>query len=167
MSEVAKKSPPTLLFGLLAIAGIAAPVIYLQMPPPGAPSNVPCISSIKQLTIANSVYLEDNNNRMPGEGDLSVKLAPYVKNPAMFACSETKMPFTLNSLLYSIETTKIEDPNKTVFLYEGENWQLSGPHKEFSAVAFLGGKVEMFRKTKPPAFEVRIKQKNPPPPEDE
>lgn len=154
----AKKTNSTVIFGIIALIAVAVPVVILQMPAGSPPSSTPCMASLKMLATANLQYLEDHNNRMPPDQNLKSSLASYMKAPIVDSCPDTKIPFRMNSLLFGMDVSQVEDNKKTVFLYEGEEWSLTGPHGGFSTVAFLGGNVAAFSKEKPPAFEVRIKQ---------
>lgn len=109
-----------------------------------------CVSNIRQLGLAAIMYAQDHDNRYPPANSSFADLwDPYTKNRLLYTCPmdvEGALSYTFNTNLCGMPAHRLEDPGRTVLIYEGTNGQLACRHAGKSAVVFADGRAEMITK---------------------
>lgn len=163
-SEVSHGTPGRSLtlvvtLGIFAVCALAlVPLVFVPamrlkgqntagpFPPPPA-SSTPCMSNIKQLSVAALIYQADYDDRMFPRKVFEPELMPYVKNPPTFYCPDTGKPYTVNDHLLGLEMGRVADLAKTPMFYEGASFKLSGDHGGSSHVAYGDSHVKRVSST--------------------
>jgi hypothetical protein len=109
------------VFAWWAISGLVALTGGRAHPP----STINCRRNLRQLNAALQMYIQDYNDRLPphalpGAGQtttLPYLLFPYIKNAAVFTCSEDPAPASLYD----------QTPGDTTISY-GYNWHALSPN---------------------------------------
>lgn len=81
-----------------------------------------CISNVKQLGLAFSMYVQDYDEHYPLPQSWNEGIYPYTKNTAILRCPfapEESLPsYAMNRRLKSVLLARIETPNDTVELFD-------------------------------------------------
>ncbi len=89
-----------------------------------------CLSSLKQLALAQQMYAEDWDGRLPRAGDWVGALDPYISNTDIFICPadrrrqrQTSIGFetsyTMNELCDGRDIAAFDAPGETVLMFDG------------------------------------------------
>ena len=111
--------------GLLAVGGVCALNAGGEMPP-----QTRCLSNLKQLALAQMMYSEEWNGRLPPASDWVGALAPYVLNTDIFTCPADRRhqrqtsggfetSYTMNELCDGQDSAAFNVPADTALLFEG------------------------------------------------
>lgn len=109
-----------------------------------------CLSNLKQLSLGLIMVETDNDDILKvTAANWQKQIQPYVKNQKLFTCPEDPpgtMSYSLNAKLAGKDTAKINDPAKTVLVYEGKDGQLNFRHNGRACVAFCDGHAKLITK---------------------
>jgi prepilin-type processing-associated H-X9-DG protein len=143
---------------------ILAPSIGIGIPPPslfatmlipnpitqvakGAAKRTACLSNMKQVALGTLMYGADNDDRMPDASKWRASIMPYVQNPETFRCPDDKSgsatSYRMNPLMSKLEQTRVEDPAKTVMIYEGDANGFIARHDGKGTVGFVDGSAKI------------------------
>jgi prepilin-type processing-associated H-X9-DG protein len=117
-----------------------------------------CLSNMKQLCLAASMYAQDWDGAMPAE-DWANQLEPYCKTRAIYACPgapDTELGFALNQALAGAKAGDVLRPSETVLFFEtglGEDVPFGGPdgvlmeprHGGMVTVGFVDGHAKLMK----------------------
>ena len=156
----------------LALAGTIVSAVFLLMGlVPGAmllpalakakakAQSIQCLSNMRQLTLALTMYADDNKGELPAGAKWCDALKPYLAgNSNVFICRQgnpaLRSHYALNAQAAGHSMKDIQSPAQTVVVFECEGgWNVSGgrellpakPRHTAYTVGFADGHVEMVR----------------------
>ncbi len=133
-----KYPPPSLLAALLASNNNA---------PAKAAASTACISNVKQLGLANVMYMNDYDDLMPPSDHWKSDIWPYCKNESIFHCPDDKRPgaisYRMSDHLSKVNATAIASPAETVMVYEGAGGYLMARHENRGSVAYADAHAKL------------------------
>lgn len=81
-----------------------------------------CVSRLKQLNMAITVYAEDYDNKLPPSAKWSELLYSYTKSRTVFRCPEAPVPklnsYALNSRIEGIQLKQTRSPDEVVMWFD-------------------------------------------------
>jgi prepilin-type processing-associated H-X9-DG protein len=93
---------------------------------------VSCLSNVKQMGLANIMYAQDYDDRLPIASNWQTDLVPYTKNERLFHCPEVSTGteqstpsgtnYAYNSALDMMKTKRLAEPANTVLIYDSTNF---------------------------------------------
>jgi prepilin-type processing-associated H-X9-DG protein len=109
---------------------------------------VVCVNHLRQLAVAAHMYANDHGGRLDfAKAGVMKALGSYAGGESIFRCPESPagaLPYVFNAKLREAEITRVAEPNRTVFFYEGNaDSHLAFPHQDRAHVVFVDGHVEM------------------------
>lgn len=108
-----------------------------------------CLSNVKQVALGVLMYVEDYDEMTPRKGVSYTELVyPYVKNRQVFTCPlspKGTISYTFNSGVAGISLALIDEPAKTVMVYEGKDGKLDYKHDGEAAVGFMDGHTKLIK----------------------
>lgn len=89
------------------------------------PRMIPCIGHVKYLTTSLMIYQADHDDQCP-PGHWQTALTPYVKNKAIFTCTEFQKAglrngYAMNEFIAGKSSAAIPHPQTTVAIFETAN----------------------------------------------
>jgi len=122
-----RRGVPVWLLLLAVILVLALPWIALSVFERGRESGPPlhpCLSHVKNISLAIQMYVADNDDRFPPAGDWCGILDEYVKNRDVFRCPEARgtsgWDYAYNALLSAKSMYDLTDPANTVAIFESD-----------------------------------------------
>ncbi len=111
----------------LAVAPLGALALALlsdsiQQREPGAGSKTICLSNVKSISVASSLYAEDNSDRLPASSWWP-GLSKFVASAELIDCPQVeaagkKFGYAMNLALAGQKPYSLGDPSKTVMFFE-------------------------------------------------
>lgn len=106
-----------------------------------------CLSNLKQLALGAIMLATDYDDKFKIDlSHVKAALHPYLKNDDLWYCpsvGKSQVAYTFNPSLANKSETAIEDPAKTVLIYEGSKGKLDFRHNGRAGVAFADGHAKM------------------------
>lgn len=130
---------------LLSIPLLAAMVFPVFMRARSTAQKAVCLSNVKNISLALSMYMADNNDRLPAAADWCGDLEEYVRNYDVFYCpvaGDLDCAYAYNSDLSGADFASFADPASTVAIFESDlGWNASGLPQDLlpSEPRHLGG----------------------------
>ena len=109
------------ILGVLVIAMIVFPIVA---PAKHGPRRSPCLSNLKQSSVAMLMYLSDEDERFPPRDGWIDASYPYVKNWATYHCPQvlgTQWGYAFNGALDRANEKKLKFPERVPMLYDSVN----------------------------------------------
>ena len=105
-----------------------------------------CMSNVKQVLLALIMLEADNDDVLRvTAANWEKSIARYLKDPNVLTCPEDLKgvsSYSLNANLAGKSATDIEEPSRTVLVYEGKNGRLNFRHGGKATVGFADGHVQ-------------------------
>jgi len=110
-----------------------------------------CLSNVKRLTTGLIMLASDNDDVLKVTvANWTKKVLPYLdKNANLFTCPDDvkgAVSYGINPRVAGVTSFSINEPTRTVLIYEGKDGQLNFRHNGKAAVAFIDGHCEMVTK---------------------
>ena len=106
-----------------------------------------CLANMKQLGIAVTAYAQDHDILLPRKDvPLMTQTRSYVKNDQAYHCpldAAGVVSYTFNASMFGVSLASVEEPARTVLLYEGKNRQLNFRHEGRAIVSFADGHARL------------------------
>jgi prepilin-type processing-associated H-X9-DG protein len=104
-----------------------------------------CMSNEKRIAVALIMFATDYDDTLKlTAANWQKKIASYVKDTTAFTCPEDKAgstSYSLNANIVGKVLTYLEDPSRTVLVYEGKDGKLIFRHGGKAMVGFADGHV--------------------------
>jgi len=123
---------------------VANPRLYTQART--AAKKTVCLSNVKQLGVATIIYGSDHRDRFPASASAVRRLlSPYVKKDEIWSCPAHAggTSYSFNPNLIGKSMNDVEEPAKTVLLYEGSQGRLAYRHDGVAAVVYADGHAKL------------------------
>ena len=127
--------------GILAVLVVGQWLGAARRLAPGADTTNACVVNLQRLQVAFTQYAQQNDENFPPMGnarEFQAALLPYVKDPAVFRCPDTGLPYTPNAALSRQSYSLIAGDLDTVPVAQDSAAHADG----LSTIVFLDGHVE-------------------------
>lgn len=128
---------------------------------------VSCLSNMKQIATGMMMYAQDYDEHfLPKGASLIDKIMPYIKNKEIFTCPldpPGTVSYTFNSGLAGVTLAMLEEPARTVMIYEGKGGKLDYKHDGQAHVGFADGHVKAIKPEEAAGLIWTVKTPPPPP----
>jgi hypothetical protein len=109
-----------------------------------------CLSNAKQIGLATMMYRQDYDNVFPPKKASFKKVVfPYIKREDVFQCpldAKGTLSYRLNANLAGTSSNKIQDPAKTIMLYEGKGDKPEFRHEGRAVIVSADGRAKLMTK---------------------
>jgi prepilin-type processing-associated H-X9-DG protein len=111
-----------------------------------------CESNLKQLALAEMMYVQDYDSHFPRAGEYHKLIFPYVKNEMVFQCP-VGGTYAMNSKLSGLELKTIAEPSRTILLFDVDaSGRPAYRHDGEIALAFADAHVKLCTPEEAKAF---------------
>ena len=119
--------------GIIVVPILAAILFPVFGSARGSARQVSCLSNMQQIALANMMYNQDYDERMPMVQNWQEGMVPYVKKTEIFHCPETSpaggessgltgTTYAYNSALDRLQLAQVAEPKNTVLHFETTNF---------------------------------------------
>ena len=110
-------------------------------------NQISCMTNLKQLGLAAAQFVQDWDEKYALKTSAFADyLRPYFHNDDILVCPvqpNEKIGYAFNSNLENITLLQMQQPDKTVLIYEGKDGQLDFRHDNRAGACFADGHVQM------------------------
>lgn len=106
-----------------------------------------CLSNLKQMALGIMQFLQDHEEKFALNNKTFEKLIwPYTHSTEIYHCPDdegNETSYSFNPQQENVALGQMEEPTKTVMLYEGKDGQLDFRHNNRASVCFADGHCEL------------------------